>query len=130
MNSHTALACITCEFESIDLADLGIGRLLKSTGGVRSIHVRRCAPPRHAPDLIKDTFDILPPAVYPVADSSSAYMMTANPSALLSALHGPQGEIEPKQIRSVTAEIICNRKNVRDVAGRLTSLGATHIHVR
>lgn len=125
MNSNASLACITCEFESIDLADLGIGRLLKTTGGVRSIHVRRCAPPRHTPDLAQDS--PISPGIYPVMDFSSAYM----PGTFFApALWDSRDEIEPRQIRSVTAEIICNRKNARDVAGRLTSLGASHIHIR
>lgn len=130
MNPQNTLSSITCEFETIDMADLGIGRLLKSTGGVRSIHVRRCGPPAHYSDpAAKDTV-LFPPVLPAVSDFSSGYAATANPSALLYALHEPKDSIEPRRIRSVTAEIICNRKNVRDIAGRLTSLGATHIHIR
>ena len=129
MHSSSRLACITCEFESIDMADIGIGRLIKTTGGVRSIHVRRCIPPKHAPDLVHNPSVL--PAVYPVVDTSPAYLYSAAPGVFLASNEkDPRDSIEPRQIRSVTAEIICNRKNVRDVAGKLTSLGASHIRIR
>lgn len=123
MNPSIGTASITCEFESIDQADLSIGRLTKETGGVRGITVhRRQIPVEHR--------NIIMPAVSPVTDSSSTYPMTVNPRSLFSALQEPTYQAEPEQIRSVTAEITCNRKNARDVAARLTSLGATHIHIR
>jgi len=123
MHASLGMASITCEFESIDQADLSIGRLTKETGGVRGITVHRRQYPveRHSNIL---------PAVNPVTDSSPAYLMAANPRSLFTALQEPESPTEPEQIRSVTAEITCNRKNARDVAARLTSLGATHIHIR
>lgn len=115
-------AYITCEFESVDLADLSIGRLVKETGGIRGITMRRrqinC--PHPVPVL---------PAINPITDSSSAYLMAANPRSLFSAFQEPETISEPEQIRSVTAEIQCNRKNARSVAARLTSLGAAHIRI-
>lgn len=125
MNPSTPLACITCEFESIDLADLGIGRLLKSTGGVRSIHVRRCAPPHHTPDLLEEP--LLSPGIFPIAGFAPMY---TTPAAFPAPAEMLPDEIEPRKIRSVTAEIVCNRKNVHDVSARLTGLGAAHIHIR
>ncbi len=122
MNINPAQSYITCEFESIDQADLGIGRLIKETGGIRGVTMRRRQQnrPHSAPIL---------PAVDPVTDSSPAYLMAANPHSLFSILQESGEQVEPEQIRSVAAEVRCNRKNARDVASRLTSLGATHIHI-
>lgn len=123
MRTGLGLANITCEFESIDQADLSIGRLTKETGGVRGITVHRRQTPvgQHKKILA---------AINPIMDSSPAYYMATNSPSFFSVLQEPESRTEPEQIRSVTAEITCNRKNARDVASRLTSLGATHIHIR
>ncbi len=123
MKTGLGLVNITCEFESIDQADLSIGRLTKETGGVRGITVRR----RQIP---VDHHKKILTAVNPVTDNSSAYLMAASSPSLFSVLQEPENRTEPEEIQSVTAEITCNRKNARDVASRLTSLGATHIHIR
>ncbi len=123
MNVGLGLANITCEFESIDQADLSIGRLTKETGGVRGITVRRRQIPVGSHKRILA-------AVNPETDNSPAYLMAANSPSLFSVLQEPESRTEPEEIRSVTAEITCNRKNAKDVASRLTSLGATHIHIR
>lgn len=122
MNFNPAQSYITCEFESVDLADLSIGRLIKETGGIRSVTMRRRQ--QHP----QQQYPILP-AVNPVTDSSPAYLMAANPYGMFAALREPDQPLEPEQTRSVTVEFRCNRKNARSIAAQLTSLGATHIRI-
>lgn len=114
MDPSSPLTCITCEFPSADLADLGIGRLLRSTDCVKNVRVRSSTPPqqvRRSP-LFPILFGTENTPVFP-----------------FSFFGEPQNHPEPQRIQSVTAQFICSEKNARTVAGRLTNLGAVHIRI-
>ena len=109
------LASITCEFESIDLADLAVSRLLHATENTENIQIHRCRPPKHAPDLNRK--QSIPPIFFP--GTENFFFRPAKHT--VTELH---------QIRSITTEIRCSQEHVREIAGKLTSLGAAHIRIR
>lgn len=122
MKVNPTQSYITCEFESVDLAELSIGRLVKGTGGIRSVTMRR------RQQRPQQQYSVIP-AVVPAIDNSAVYPMAADPYGMFAVLKDPDRVLEPELTRSVTAEFRCNRKNARSIAAQLTSLGATHIRI-
>lgn len=113
--SPSPLASITCEFESIDFADLAVSRLFRAMNDTEVIQIHRCTPPKHAPDLNRKA------AARPVFFPGAEYFFFCP---------AKQDPTEPQRIRSVTTEIRCRQDHAREIAGKLTSLGASHIHIR
>ena len=112
--SPSHFARITCEFESIDLADLAVSRLhrLLDSSEIVQLHPRML--PKHVPDLNRKKPFL--PIFFPGTE-------------LLFFRSEKNDTTEPQRIRSITADIRCRRSLAREISGKLTSLGASHIRI-
>lgn len=109
---------ITCEFESIDHADMAFLHLLRTAEDTETVRIQRCIPSKHVSGTKQKM--PFPYMFFPDAAFLPTFWFDRHPDQT----------IEPHRIRSVTTRICCRQNHAHEIAAKLVSLGASHIRIR